>query len=243
MKIEYYITIHRESSPYQLQLLQRTIINAKNQVNRFGKKFDCLKILVVGDEDTPKALWNFVKRLDVETRCTEAYHWVEQKLEFMYNQSRADYIFFSASDDPPFVNRVAVQMESFMDHPACAVSLAGFVFHDGQIKENNWFKEAESGFNVGYPSGWALNRNLLPQLHWSPILKEFAVYEQDTMLLCQLRIQYSMVIIKRALFEYTMHAANFTSQCPVEIKQMLYRKICDAWKGMKPNAKELITIE
>jgi hypothetical protein len=244
MKIDYYILIHTERTPSQYQLLGRTICNALNQINPYNKSLDCLKVYVVGDKETPKALWTFVQKFKVKTITTEAYDLCEYKIEYLYNHSHADFVLFSAYDDPPYVNRVARQVKACLDYPHACISLAWFTMkEDGQFKENGYFNEAPSGMNVGYPSGWCLNKKVLPKIDWRPIIKTFDLYEQDTMLLNTLRCEYPMVSLKTALFEYNMLRGNGTNEVPLIIRQSLYQKACVAWKSMKHDAKEWILLD
>jgi len=128
----------------------------------------------------------------------------------LYNLLETKYVCWNHSDDIPLDNRVETQLRSLEKYPQCAVSLAGFyrVKPGYGIAMESFHVSPNYGFNVGYPSGWMLNKTVLPQLvvSWE-YMKRFKAH-WDAVTLLNILMKYPIVKCELPLFFYNDHGTD-----------------------------------
>jgi len=198
------------------------------------------KVLCIFDVHTP------VEELEL----VKAYHFDEylcapkemtdnpaMKHIWAYNQCQSKYVAFNQSDDQSFISRINIQRNILEENPDIGLIASGFFY----MEEENLNKVSREmfricepcGLNVGYPSCWMLNKNIIRKL---PVLSGFHIqcaWEWDPWLLLGIMLQYPVIFQRQPLVIYQQHQNNFTNLLPASMEQNRFKELCFYWKNIK----------
>ena len=151
------------------------------------------------------------------------------KHKWIYDQTDAHYILFNQSDDYATIYRAIIPIEILKENPEVGVCLCGFyIFQDEKFTDTkDYFKQVRCGFNVGYPSCWTFNKDVIPEL---PLLVGFEwpyAYEWDVYMLLLLQQRYTIWSLPDPLVLYNKHINSGTSHSEHEIVHIRFQELCN----------------
>lgn len=244
-KIDFFLTIYKESSPEDLALLDQAIEGIKKQQISHQNPFT-YQICVIHAYDTPKALLDFCHtRLEgFPFVFWERPDWCEidgysanlKGIVWAYNtKSTADYIALNHSDDISYPTRLHTQLQSLYQFPSAGISLAGFHYceKDQLPKSAKYILNPNNGFNYGIPSGWMINRKSLPILSYNITIP----VRDDAILLATILQQIPIVSIELELFAY--HAGRTLNPSNYELNVRTWHEYVAWWKTHNTNLHDV----
>jgi len=213
--VDFIMTIYQESSPRDMQFLKEAL------KGMFSQTYTPIQYWIVCDPKTPQSLRQFITNF-VHDECNNLpFTFFEHKMfgpelrglenayaisEFV-NQSSAEYIAVTHSDDVSFPNRVEVQVDSFQKYPDAVISFAGWIFaKEDQKPKIQYLQQFANGFNVGYPSCWMIKKENFIY----PIVKIPMKFDVDFMFEELLHAPMIMIAQPLLQYNYARSAENYS---------------------------------
>lgn len=210
METEICIPVHKLNDN-RFEMYKRCLLANKKLPSNMKKS-----ICVVYDNDTPEAAIKFAEQLDIKAKeCPKDYKRTTGKHEFLYNDSKADYVMICQDDDIPVMNSLLIK-ECAIEKYVC-VTNGWLCYQETDIGYIPAFY-AEPHFDKQYimtdclPSTWYLNKHLMPKL---PIYKE-ADRHWDIFTSVGFFRYGSICLVKMPLTVYYRHNQSASTLCPEE---------------------------
>lgn len=157
----------------------------------------------------------------------------------LYNLLETEYVCWNHSDDIPEPNRVEVQRQSLEANPTAVISLAGYwLIAQDKPPEKRFFKIVPNyGFDVGYPSGWMLNKKILPKIKVDWIyMNQFHIH-WDVATLTQFLTHHSIVRCEQPLFRYNFRGIDYRRNHDLE-----NGKYQNHWEALKQHFTKISNV-
>lgn len=209
INIAYVYTIYNETGD-RLDLLLKALAVTQTVPCVYYILFDRATSIELLDTIVQHFPGKFIYRLRTTIPKKFIHQACERGFVELYNCLETEYVCWNHSDDIPEPNRAEVQLRSLEKYPQAAVSLAGFyrVKKGYEINKESFHVSPNYGFNVGYPSGWMLNKKVLPKLEVSwEYMKRFKAH-WDAVTLLNLLMKYPLVKCELPLFYYNDHGSD-----------------------------------
>lgn len=148
--------------------------------------------------------------------------WAYEQLERMGYK----YIMINQADDFADPTRAEKQLKALHSFPNCGVCLCGFDHVQLESITVDCFMSAFCGWNVGFPSCWTLNTQIVFRL---PLLPGFEIpheVEWDPYTLLWLQTQTSFVVVEESLEVYNNHKFNHVHKLDPNQFNIAFAELC-----------------